>query len=686
MNAEMNHLKNAGSPYLLQHADNPVHWWPWCEEALTLARQQERPILLSIGYSACHWCHVMAHESFEDPDTAAIMNTHFVNIKVDREERPDLDKLYQSAHQILTQRPGGWPLTVFLTPDDLTPFYAGTYFPPDPRHGLPSFKQVLQSIANAYREQATAIANQNQSLKKALAALNQPRPGTLPGPELLFETCAQLADNFDNHHGGFGDAPRFPHPATLAFLLRQSARHDDDKARHMVMLTLERMAEGGINDQLGGGFYRYSVDTRWMIPHFEKMLYDNGLLLALYADAWQADDHRPLFRHVCQRTAEWVMREMQSPEGGYYASLDADSDGEEGRYYLWDRDQVTALLDDTEYSLFAARYGLDRPANFEGRWHLHVYTDTQTLAHRYELTPHEVRRHLRKARDKLFTHRARRTPPGCDDKILTSWNALMIRGMARAGRLLDEPDWVDSAQRALDYIRHHHWKNDRLLASGRDGKAHLNAYLDDYAYLIDALLEMLQTRWRKEDLDFASTLADVLLEHFEDPQSGGFFFTADDHETLPVRLRPFSDDAMPAGNAIAAFALQRLGHLLGAPRYLLAAERTLSAATGEMSHMPLSTTGLLAALQEWLDPPETLILRGQAEALTAWRQAAENDYRPGRQIYAIPSNASLPPSLAAKKPRDGGPVAYRCIGTHCEPPIDSLSSLIDLAPVPHPNG
>jgi len=675
MTNESNRLKDATSPYLQQHADNPVHWWPWCEQALLQAREQDKPILLSIGYSACHWCHVMAHESFEDPDTAALMNEWYVNIKVDREERPDLDRIYQTAHQLLAQRPGGWPLTVFLTPQDLTPFFAGTYFPPEQRQGLPSFEHVLRSVHEAWGQQRDAILQQNQSMQQALERINQVSAGSIPDDTLIDSGIEELATHFDERHGGIGGAPKFPHPSTLEFLLRHAGLQQHDQARHMGLFTLQHIAEGGINDQLGGGFCRYSVDEKWMIPHFEKMLYDNGPLLALYADAWLADGQRPLFRHVCQRTAEWVMHEMQSEAGGYFSSLDADSEGEEGRFYVWDRSEVATLLDDTEYELFAGRYGLDRAPNFEGHWHLHVTADTSDLARTHDKEPREVRRALKSARDKLFAARAQRVRPGRDEKILTSWNALMIRGMARAGRRLDQPDWIASAERALAYLRQHHWCEDRLLATSRDGKARLNAYLDDHAYLLDALLELLQARWSNDDLAFAVQLAELLLEHFEDRDQGGFWFTANDHEILPARMRPISDDAMPSGNAVAAFALQRLGSILAEPRYLKAAERTLAAASEEMQRSPYSCTGLLCALQEWLQPVETLIIRGHGESLLEWQRQANVKFLPSRQVFAIPDRTELPPALADKASTPAGPVAYRCTATQCQAPVHAADAL-----------
>jgi uncharacterized protein YyaL (SSP411 family) len=670
-----NHLDRSTSPYLQQHADNPVHWWEWCDEALQLAREQDRPILLSIGYSACHWCHVMAHESFEDPATAAVMNELYVNIKVDREERPDLDKIYQTAHQLLSRRSGGWPLTVFLAPDDHTPFFAGTYFPPEARHGLPAFTELLRRVHAAWQEQRDAIEAQNRSLQQALQRL-EPQPGAeLPAGELLETAVAQLAQHFDPVHGGFGSAPKFPHPGNLDFLLRYAQQTGDRQARQMALLTLQQMANGGMHDQLGGGFCRYSVDDRWMIPHFEKMLYDNAALLAVYADAWQADQRRPLFRHVCERTAEWVLREMQAASGGYYSSLDADSEGGEGRFYVWQREEVENLLDTQEFTLFARRYGLDGEPIFEGRWNLHLHCDTDQLAAESGLAPREVRRHLKSARDKLFAARAQRPRPGRDEKILASWNALMIRGMARAGRLLDRPAWIDSAERALGYLRTTHWQDGRLLATSRDGVARLPAYLDDHAFLLDAILELLQARWRNADLAFARDLADTLLEHFQDRQQGGFFFTADDHERLLRRVKPYSDDAMPAGNAVAASALQRLGLLLGEPRYLEAAEQTLRAAAGALADLPYAHPGLLMTLQEHLAPVETVILRGDTEALQGWLQRLSETYRPTRRVFAIPGDVEGLPEALQQKRGGSDVLAYRCRGMQCDPPVGDIADL-----------
>ena len=665
---EPNRLIESTSPYLQQHARNPVDWWPWCEEALELARTAKKPILLSIGYSACHWCHVMAHESFEDPGTAELMNRLFVNIKVDREERPDLDKIYQNAHQLLSQRTGGWPLTVFLAPDDQMPFFAGTYFPKEPRHGLLSFRDLMQRVHDAWVQQQDAIRQQNLSVGDALKRFESGGDPVATLDDSLIEAAReQLAQNFDRQRGGFGQAPRFPNPTNLDFLLRYwSGKRDDKEAAEMALFTLYQMGRGGLYDQIGGGFCRYSTDDDWMIPHFEKMLYDNGPLLALNADAFQVtgDD---FFAGICRQTASWVIREMQSPEGGYYSTVDAVSEGEEGKFYVWTPDEVRGLLDETEYELVSRLYGLDREPNFEGHWHLHTFGDPEAIADSSGLSQEAFNDGIESARQKLFAAREARVRPGRDEKILTSWNALMMRGMARAGRVLGEPAWIDSAEKSLGFIRSTLWKDGCLLATFKDGKAHLNAYLDDYAYLIDAILELLQARWSDEALAFAIELAERLLEHFEDEQYGGFYFTSDDHEQLIQRPKPMSDDAMPSGNGVAAFALQRLGYLLGDLNYLDAAGKTLRAAWNRMESLPHAHGALLIALMEQLEPPEIHIARGDEAELAAWRDDMAKSYRPGMLFYAVPSNAGLHEAVAAKAPQQHA-VAYRCKGMTCSPP------------------
>jgi len=686
-----NHLIGETSPYLRKHAHNPVEWYPWGAEALERARQEKKPIHLSVGYNACHWCSVLEKESFEDEHTARILNDNFVNIKVDREERPDIDRIYQIAQQMLTQRGGGWPLTMFLTHEDQRPFFGGTYFPHEARYGLPAFKDVLLRVAEYYREHAAELRTQNEALMAAFAELN-PAPAAAD-TELTAAPLAacrmQLARAFDSRNGGFGGAPKFPHPQTIEWLLRrwrasQSEPEPDAQALYMATLTLRRMAQGGIYDQLGGGFCRYAVDEYWMIPHFEKMLYDNGALLAAYAMAALAG-RDALYARVVQETAGWMLREMQSPEGGCYSSLDADAEGHEGRYYVFDREEVRAALTAEQFAAFAPRFGLDRDANFEGRWQLRVVASTEDIARQLGCTPAEVESLIDAARRKLLAVRSQRVPPARDDKVLTAWNALTIRGLAIAARALSRDDLAARATRMLDFIRATLWRDGRLLATYMDGRAHLNAYLDDYVYLADAILELQQVRFAADELALARQLMDVVLEHFADAAAGGFFFTADDHETLILRSKSFSDDATPAGNGIAARVLLRMGHLLAEPRYLAAAEGTLRAAWPALLRNPLAHVSLLGALEELLDPPEIVILRGEARTIDGWRLELARLYAPHRLTLAIPAEAAdLPPALAAKTPR-AGTVAYLCRGSACSAPVDSLAALIEqLGEVPRP--
>jgi uncharacterized protein YyaL (SSP411 family) len=664
-----NRLIRETSPYLLQHADNPVDWYPWGDEAFALARAQDKPVLLSVGYSACHWCHVMAHESFEDPEVAAVMNRLFVNVKVDREERPDVDQIYQSAHHLLSRRSGGWPLTMFLTPD-AKPFFGGTYFPKHPRHGLPGFADLLERVARAYREQRTEIEAQNAELLAILArTVPSPVPGGAPlsrGP--VDAACEALMGTFDPVYGGFGRAPKFPHPFDLDLLLREAVRRDDAAMREAVLLTLTKMADGGIYDHLGGGFFRYSVDGQWMIPHFEKMLYDNGPLLRLYADAWVLTGEAA-YRRVCEATAAWVMREMQAPDGGYYSSLDADSEGAEGRFYVWDRDRVAAALPDDEYAAFAARYGLDRTANFEGRhWHLHVARTLDQVAGLTGVSAEVCAQRIEAARHKLFDVREARVRPGRDDKILTSWNALMIEGMARAARACDRPEWLISARRALAFLREAMWCDGRLLATHKDGRSHLNAYLDDHAFLLGALLELLQGEFRPEELVWARDIAEALIARFEDPSAGGFWFTSHDHEALILRPKPGHDNATPSGNGVAALQLQRLGHLIGEPRYLQAAERVLRLFAPAMAREAAGFATLCRTLGEYLTPPDVVVLRGSPGELPRWMNALTRRYWPASLFVAVPYGLRDLPAPLDQPWRDGVN-AWVCRGVECLPPI-----------------
>jgi len=679
-----NHLADQTSPYLLQHANNPVEWFPWCDEALQRAKDEKKPILLSIGYSACHWCHVMAHESFEDEATAKIMNDLYINIKIDREERPDIDKIYQTAQYLLTQRSGGWPLTMFLTPEDQLPFFGGTYFPDTPRHGLPSFKELLHHISDFYQNRRSEITTQNQSMQNALKNIYEPEFSPTNLPATVLDTCNEhLEQTFDAEHGGFGNAPKFPHPSNLERLLRFYAHNKinhskQPRALHAAIYSLEKMAAGGIYDHLGGGFCRYSVDEYWMIPHFEKMLYDNGPLLALYAQAF-ALTYSEQFKQTCEGTTAWLMREMQSPEGGYYSTLDADSEGTEGKFYAWGRSEVQTILSPEEYDVFAPHFGFDGAANFEGSYHLHIFKREKELCEEQSITTLEFNDLLGSAKQKLFAIREKRVRPGRDEKILTSWNALMIRGMAIAGRSLNNKEYIASADRALSFIHNTMWKNQRLFATYKDGKAHLDAYLDDYAYLLDAILEMLQARWNTNDLQWACEIAEVLLEQFEDSEVGGFYFTASDHEELIQRPKTISDDSTPSGNGIAAFALARLGYLLAEPKYIEAAERTLQFAAQAINQSPLGHTSLLHAFEEQLHPPQIIILCGEDKALAKWHEACSHGYAPQRMVLSIAKDEkNLPSAIEEKKFKSTskeGVTAYVCQGMQCDAPIENFAEL-----------
>jgi uncharacterized protein len=667
-----NRLAEETSPYLLQHAANPVDWYPWGAEAITHAREVDRPILLSIGYSACHWCHVMAHESFEDEATASVMNSLFVNVKLDREERPDLDKVYQLAHQLLTQRAGGWPLTMFLAPDDLTPFFGGTYFPKQARYGMPAFTDLLERVAAFYRDERDGVRSQNAALRGVFADLEQPAadPGVAITREPIAAACRNLAATLDPRFGGFGPAPKFPHAASIELLLREPGA----KAREMAILTLRHMAEGGIFDQLGGGFCRYSVDPFWMIPHFEKMLYDNGSLLSLCAQAAAATGDAVL-GNAALATAEWALSEMRAPDGGFYAALDADSEGHEGRFYAWQRDEVEKLLEPPEYRVLARRFGLDREPNFEGAWHLHGFVSMERVAEELALRPSEADALLSAARAKLFAARALRVRPGLDDKVLTAWNALMVRGLAIAGRQLDQPRFIDAALAALDFLRANAWRDGMLYAAWKRGEARFPAYLDDHAYLLDALLESLQSRFRAADLQFALEIADALLDRFSDRERGGFWFTAAGQDPPLYRPKGFADEAMPSGNGISTLALARLGWLTGETRYLDAAEAAVRGAWPGVVRAPEAHAAMLNALDEYLEPVEIVVIRGGAAEVEAWRRDLARAYSPRRMVVAIPEDAAgLPEALSGKRARDRT-LAYRCRGPVCSEPIYEIDAL-----------
>jgi uncharacterized protein YyaL (SSP411 family) len=666
----MNRLSDSTSLYLQQHATNPVAWQPWDDQALARARDLDRPILLSIGYSACHWCHVMAHECFEDESIARVMNDLFVNIKVDREERPDLDRVYQLSHQLLTGRGGGWPLTVFIDPQDLAPFFAGTYFPPTPRHGLPAFAEILRKVRQWYDGHRDQVREQNRQLAEAVGALQRGGAGGAAPDDSAFETAlTELRRRYDARHGGFGGAPKFPQAPLLSLVqtLSRPGRAGHDVAAGMLRETLTRMALSGLRDHLDGGFFRYTVDGTWTIPHFEKMLYDNAMLLPLYAEAADRWDDR-LLKEAAEGVAGWLAGEMRAADGGFYASVDADADGVEGGFHVWQREEVRGLLDAEEFAAVAGAFGLDRAPNFEDRhWHL-VRLDGQDGAP----LPDSALRKLRAAR-------SRRTPPATDTKQLTAWNALCVEGLARAGRALRRDDWLDLAEQALEFLRSAAWTERGLYAVHAGDRTRFRAYLDDHAYLLHGILVLLQERWNPAHLDWAVELADVLLAQFEDREQGGFYFTADS-EAVPIhRLRPMQDDATPAGNAVAVRALLALGHLTGEARYLDAAGRTLAAAGAEPAAHPLAHAGLLVALDDYLHPPAQVIVCGTDPRAAARLQAAAKSHaRDGHRVncYA-PADGALPGILGTLEGRPDA-AAFVCRGMTCLPPAESVVELLQL--------
>jgi uncharacterized protein YyaL (SSP411 family) len=599
------------------------------------------------------------------------MNDLFVNIKVDREERPDLDKIYQTSHQLMTGQAGGWPLTVFLTPDQI-PIFTGTYFPKERRYGMPAFREVLVAIDEHYRGKRDEIRATGARLVDALAEAQTASADDFAQlSRAPLETARQrLSDSYDAEHGGFAGGPKFPHTTSLELLLAHWHAHRDTDARalRMVTHTLDCMAQRGLYDHLGGGFFRYSVDRFWSIPHFEKMLYDNAQLLALYADAYAATG-TAAYARVAAETAQWVMRDMQDARGGFYSTLDADSEHEEGKFYVWTPAEIDAVLAGEEAALAKRVYGLERPANFEGKhWHLHLAERPEAAAAEAGVATPRAGAVLESARAKLLAARETRVWPGRDEKLLVSWNGLMIYGLARAARTLDRPDFAAAATRAVDFIRAELWQGGRLKATYKDGRARFAAYLDDYAFLAHGVLELLQCRWRDSDLELARALVEVLLAHFED-RAGGFFFTADDHERLIAKPKPFIDEAVPAGNGVAALALLALGHLLGEQRYLDAAERAVRASLHALERYPDAHATLLCALEELLTPPKLVVLRGTAEELAPWPHKLAATYEPHRLAFAIPNGARLTGLLAQRASREHA-VAYVCEGMTCRAPVE----------------
>ncbi len=676
-----NRLARESSPYLLQHKDNPVDWYPWGEEALAKARAEDKPIFLSIGYAACHWCHVMEHESFEDEATARLINDHFVAIKVDREERPDLDSIYMNAVVSMTGQ-GGWPMSVWLTPAGV-PFYGGTYFPPSPRHGLPSFSQVLRSLAEAWQNQRHEVLQGGQKILDHLQQAEQAGPTTAderPDQSTLSQAVQGIWQGFDWQQHGWGRAPKFPQPMTIEFLLRYHLMADDPLALEMAVKTLHSMARGGMYDQVGGGFHRYSVDAAWLVPHFEKMLYDNAQLARAYLHAWQVTAE-PEFRRVTEQTLDYVLREMTDPAGGFYSSQDADSEGEEGKFFLWSQEEIEEALGVEDAQLAYQAYGLSKRGNFEGKNILHRTEPTGALAAKTGLSVEEFHARLDTLRLRLYEVRERRVHPGRDDKVLAGWNGLMLAALAEAARALDRADYRQAAERCADSLaREMRTPSGRMRRSWRNGEARLNGYLEDYSYVIEGLLSLYETTFDARWYLAAQELADQMILHFAAP-GGGFYDTSDDHEPLVVRPRDVQDNATPSGSSMAATALLRLGALSGEGRYTEHAEAAIRQAAPYLAQHPTAFAQWLAALAFMLNHPAEVAIVGDAAGADTRALLAEANrgYRPFQVLALNPDGQdNSVPLLAGRTRLDGKAAAYVCRNFACSMPVTEPGELAEL--------
>ena len=680
-NPMANGLLNESSPYLLQHAYNPVNWYPWGDEALEKAVREEKPIFLSIGYAACHWCHVMAHESFEDEATASIMNEYFVNIKVDREERPDIDQIYMQAVVALTGQ-GGWPLSVFLTPDR-KPFYGGTYFPPQRRYQMPSFSEVLTSVSRIWREDRDSILHSANQITNHIqvSSLGKQKEISLT-EDILRKVVKKLSEGYDWQDGGWGSAPKFPQAMVIDFLLRQATRHDR-LALKMAEHALQAMAKGGMYDVIGGGFARYSVDDQWLVPHFEKMLYDNALLALSYLHAYLVTQ-KPTYARICQETLDFITREMTHPLGGFYSSLDADSEGEEGKYYLWTLDEIHEILSDQDDAQFIiTAYGITTIGNFEGSNVLQRVRDDEALSEIFDIPLDSVVKRLGECHQKLLQHRQNRTPPATDDKVLVSWNALMSITFAEAGRYLNRPDYTQQAIRNLNFLLQNLFKDGRLMRSWRAKQANHNAYLEDYAALILALLSLYQSDPNPRWFTQAVALTKDMVTHFRHP-STGFYDTRDDHEDLIFKPKVTQDNAMPSGNSLAAMALLQISSFNGEAEWKQIAHEALEDIGSIAQTYPTSFGYGLSAIDFALGPVFEVALIGDLNSSNfkslqkeLWRSyhprliAAQSKYPPGNDV----------PELLLHRPLvNHQPTAYVCQNFTCKLPVNSVEELRSLLP------
>jgi uncharacterized protein YyaL (SSP411 family) len=679
-----NRLASETSLYLKQHANNPVDWYPWGPEALAKSKELNRPIFLSIGYSACHWCHVMEHESFEDESTAKVMNEHFVCIKVDREERPDIDTIYMNALQVLTREGGGWPLSVFLTPE-LTPFYAGTYYPPDDRYApqRPSFKRLLAAIHDAWVNRRDHIAEVGKNVTEYLKGMSKLEPSdTALSPDLLSHSLTVLRRSFDPTHGGFGSAPKFPHALELKLLLRLARRFNDKTALHMARHTLEKMARGGMYDQIGGGFARYSVDAKWLVPHFEKMLYDNALLVTAYVEAWQVT-RDPFYGQIMEETLNYVLKEMTCPGGAFYSAQDADSEGEEGKFYVWSEKELREVLG-AELGDFACKvWGVTPHGNFEGHNILFRSRSDAEDAAQLGITVETFREKFAEVKRKLIPVRSARVWPGRDEKILTAWNGLMISAFAKAFAITDNSHYLAAATNAADWcLKHLRDANGRLFRTAdANGNAKLNGYLEDYAFLADALVSLYEATFEQRYLVAAGELADTMLKHFADPNGPGFFFVPDDHETLIARTKDVHDGSTPSGNAVAVTVLLRLAKLLDRRDFAAKAEETLRGYRETMADHPAAAGQMLIALDFYLGPTKEIAIIGDAiqdDCVNA-RGAIQTHFDPNRVLAAynplFPPVPDMIPLLKDKPQVEGKVTVYVCENFACREPLVGLEAI-----------
>ncbi|MFL6254237.1 MAG: thioredoxin domain-containing protein [Pyrinomonadaceae bacterium] len=672
-----NRLAQESSPYLLQHAHNPVDWYAWGEEALARAKSEDKPILLSIGYSACHWCHVMERESFENEEIARQMNEQFVNIKVDREERPDLDQIYMNAVQMMT-RHGGWPLTVFLTPD-LVPFYGGTYFPPQDRQQMPGFPRILASVSEAYRTRPDEVRQSAWEILSELRRMSVAQESSeVINTQLLDNAYRGLARSYDPRFGGFGSAPKFPSSMNLDYLLRTYRRTGDARALEMLTHSCRMMAEGGMYDQLGGGFHRYSTDARWLVPHFEKMLYDNALLTRLYLHAHQATGEQ-FFRRVAEETLGYVKREMLDASGAFYSTQDADSEGVEGKFFVWDKEEVESLLGPEDARLFCAYYDVTEGGNFEEQNILHVERSAEEVARELNVTVERLAEAVERGRGRLFTERERRIKPGRDEKVITAWNGLMLEAYAEAAAVLERDDYREMAERNAQFILDTLVKDGLLLHVYKDGRAKHVGFLDDYAFVVSGLVTLYETTGRLRWLEAALTLTDKMVEEFWDEEGGGFFYNGRSGEQLIVRSKDYFDNATPSGNSVAAEALLRLSVLTGNEDYRRKAVNVLRLVRDAVERYPSAFGYALGAIDFYLSTPREIVVVGdETQARTLLREVWGR-YLPNK-VVALSTNvdeaaARLVPLLRERTAQGGRATAYVCESYTCLQPVSTPEEL-----------